>query len=130
MVHVDVGEIDRINILNASILGMHRAIMGLSATPEFIAVDGNRFKPYQDQPYACVIKGDARYLHIAAASVLAKTYRDELMKTLHDQYPSYGWDANKGYPTAQHRAALVKLGPTHHHRRSFRLLPEQLKLDL
>lgn len=130
VVHIDVGEIDRINILNASILGMHRAIMGLSTNPQFIAVDGNRFKPYRDLPHACVVKGDARYLHIAAASVLAKTYRDELMKTLHSVYPLYGWDANKGYPTAQHRAALAQMGPTPHHRRSFRLLPEQLKLDL
>jgi ribonuclease HII len=127
--HVMMEEIDQINILNASILGMHRSIENLNQQPEFIAIDGNRFKPYGRTPYECVVKGDGKYLHIAAASILAKTYRDEYMIRLHDEYPAYNWQQNKGYPTLEHRAAIRKYGPTIFHRRSFRLLPEQLRLD-
>lgn len=127
--HVMMDEIDQINILNASIMGMHRAIQQLSIQPQFISVDGNRFKPYGKVPYECVIKGDGKYLHIAAASILAKTARDEFMSQLHEEYPAYGWEKNKGYPTLEHRAAIKKYGPTPLHRKSFRLLPDQLKLD-
>lgn len=128
--HVMMDEIDKLNILNASILGMHRSIGMLTLKPEFIAIDGNRFKPYHRIPYQCVIKGDGRYLHIAAASVLAKTYRDAYMAELHLKFPAYNWAQNKGYPTAEHREAIRKYGPTSFHRTSFRLLPEQYKLDL
>ncbi len=128
--HVMMEEIDKINILNASILAMHRSIEQLSLPPEFIAIDGNRFKSFQSIPYECVVKGDGKYLHIAAASILAKTYRDDYMEQLHEEYPEYGWNRNKGYPTAHHREAIRELGPTPYHRRSFRLLPEQLKLSL
>ena len=121
-------EIDRINILNASILAMHRAVEQLSTTPEFLLIDGNRFKPYPHIPHACVIKGDGKYLSIAAASVLAKTYRDDYMMSLHQQYPQYGWDGNNGYPTQQHRDAISKYGTTPYHRLSFRLTDPQLKL--
>ena len=127
--HVMMDEIDQINILNASILGMHRAIESLNMQPQFIAIDGNRFKPYGKTPYECVIKGDAKYLHIAAASILAKTYRDEYMKKLDEKFPAYNWKKNKGYPTLEHRAAIRKHGPTPFHRRSFRLLPEQYRFD-
>lgn len=130
VVHVSMKEIDQINILNASILGMHRSIKDLKLKPQFIAVDGNRFKPFGKTPYECVVKGDAKFLHIAAASILAKTYRDAHMKMLHDQFPMYNWQKNKGYPTAEHRDAIRKYGPTDLHRKSFRLLPEQLKLKL
>lgn len=126
--HVMMDEIDQINILNASILGMHRSIKGLSKQPQFIAIDGNRFKPYGKVPYECVVKGDGKYLHIAAASILAKTYRDAYMANLHEEFPEYNWKKNKGYPTAEHRDAIRKYGPTPYHRRSFRLLPEQLRL--
>lgn len=125
VVHVMIDEIDAINILNASILAMHRAIEGLSEIPQFIAIDGNRFKPYQNIPHECVVKGDEKYLHIAAASILAKTYRDEFMKNLHRHYPEYNWKQNKGYPTRQHREAIRQYGPTIFHRRSFRLLAEE-----
>lgn len=127
--HVMMEEIDQVNILNASILAMHRAIDQLGTTPEFIAIDGNKFKPYQKIPYRCVIKGDAKYLHIAAASVLAKTYRDDFLAKLHEEYPAYNWKHNKGYPTQEHREAIKKFGPTPYHRRSFRLLPEQLRFE-
>ncbi len=130
VVAVEPEEIDQINILNASIIGMQRACDQLEPAPEFIAVDGNRFKPYKDVPYECVIKGDGKYMNIAAASVLAKTYRDELMAELAIDYPEYGWEQNKGYPTQKHRAAIQAHGPTPHHRKSFQLLPSQLKLDL
>lgn len=129
VVHVMMDEIDTINILNASILGMHRAIEGLSEIPEFIAVDGNRFKSYQDIPHECVVKGDAKYLHIAAASILAKTYRDEFMTNLHNHHPEYNWIQNKGYPTREHREAILKHGATLFHRQSFRLLAEPLTSD-
>ncbi|MEM7187629.1 MAG: ribonuclease HII [Bacteroidota bacterium] len=128
--HVMMDEIDQINILNASILGMHRSIDQLSVTPEFVAVDGNRFKPWGEIPFECVVKGDSKYLHIAAASILAKTNRDLYMEQLHQEFPAYQWSKNKGYPTAQHREAIQIHGPTPYHRKSFRLLPDQLKLDL
>ena len=126
--HIMMDEIDQINILNASILGMHHSISDLSPQPQFIAVDGNRFKPYHKIPYECVIKGDGKYLHIAAASILAKTYRDLYMTKLHEEFPMYNWKQNKGYPTQEHREAIKKYGPTPYHRKSFKLLPEQLKL--
>ena len=129
VVHVMMDEIDQINILNASILGMHRSIESLDKQPQFIAIDGNRFKPYGRTPYECVVKGDAKYLHIAAASILAKTYRDDYMTRLHDEYPAYNWRQNKGYPTLEHRSAIRKYGPTPFHRKSFRLLPEQFRFD-
>lgn len=128
--HVFMDEIDQFNILNASILAMHRCIDALSSTPDFIAVDGNRFKPYRDIPHACLIKGDANYLHIAAASILAKTYRDKYMNRIHQEFPMYNWKQNKGYPTREHREAIRKYGLTPYHRKSFRQLPEQLELAL
>lgn len=129
VVHVMMEEIDELNILNASILAMHRAIEGLSIIPEFIAVDGNRFKPFQNIPHECFIQGDGKYLHIAAASILAKTHRDELMGDLHRHYPHYNWKQNKGYPTAEHRNAILRHGITDFHRKSFQLLPKQLEID-
>jgi ribonuclease HII len=122
-------EIDTINILNASILAMHQAIDELKIIPEFIIVDGNRFKPYKDIPHQTVIKGDGKYLNIAAASVLAKTYRDEYMCQIHEEYPMYNWKQNKGYPTQEHRNAIRTYGITKYHRKSFRLFREQLKID-
>lgn len=124
---VDPSEIDEINILNASFLAMHRALDQLSLRPQCVLVDGNRFRSYRDLPFHCMIKGDGRYASIAAASILAKTYRDDYMKKLHEQFPQYGWKQNKGYPTAAHRAAIQQYGPTVHHRRSFRLLPEGIQ---
>jgi ribonuclease HII len=121
-------EIDKINILNASILAMHRALDNMGTEPHFIAVDGNRFKAYGSIPHKTEVKGDGRFLHIAAASILAKTHRDELMEDLHQAHPQYGWDRNAGYPTIQHRQAIRDFGITPHHRRTFRLLPEQLSL--
>lgn len=126
--HCSVEEIEQMNILNASIQAMHRALGKLTETPRHIAVDGNRFHSYKDIPHSCVIKGDGRFLNIAAASVLAKTYRDDQMKNLHENYPAYGWDKNKGYPTKAHREAIAKKGITPHHRKTFRLLPEQLQI--
>lgn len=126
--HVLMEEIDTINILNASILAMHRAIEQLTTLPEFIAVDGNKFKPFGSIPSKCVVKGDSKYLHIAAASVLAKTYRDEYMKKCHEEFPAYGWHQNKGYPTKAHREAIQRVGTTPYHRMSFKLLPEQYRL--
>tara|TARA_R100001369_G_C3291121_1_gene163915 strand:- start:330 stop:929 length:600 start_codon:yes stop_codon:yes gene_type:complete len=128
--HVMMNEIDEINILNASILAMHRSIEKLVLQPQFIAIDGNRFKPYGKTPFECVIKGDGKYLHIAAASILAKTERDAFMARIHKQHPEYNWKNNKGYPTKEHREAIKKLGATAYHRKSFKLLPEQLKLPL
>ncbi|WP_289061139.1 ribonuclease HII [uncultured Zobellia sp.] len=122
--HVFQEEIDAINILNASISAMHKAIEQLKTTPKFIIVDGNRFKPFKDIPHECIIKGDGKYMNIAAASVLAKTYRDAYMDMLHEEYPMYNWKKNKGYPTKEHRAAIKKYGITKYHRKSFRLLPE------
>ena len=108
---------------------MHKAIAGLSKTPALIAVDGNRFHPYEKIPHQCVIKGDGKYQNIAAASILAKTYRDDLMMELHRDYPHYAWDKNKGYPTKSHREGIRENGISPHHRKSFRLLPEQLQID-
>ena len=123
-------KIDEINILQASILAMHKAVDKLSLNPEHIIVDGNKFKPYKDIPHTTIVKGDAKYLSIAAASVLAKTYRDDYMLKLDEEFPNYFWKKNKGYPTKQHRDAIRKYGITSHHRKTFRLLPEQLKLEL
>lgn len=121
-------EIDSINILNASFKAMHLALDQLNMRPQFLLIDGNRFKPYQDLPFECIIKGDASYLSIAAASVLAKTYRDDLMQKLAGTYPGYGWTTNVGYPTLEHREGIKQLGITPYHRRSFTLLPQQLEL--
>lgn len=123
-------QIDEINILNASILGMHQALNQLHTRPEFILVDGNKFKPYSNIPHQCVIKGDATYLSIAAASILAKTYRDELMEQLHIEFPQYSWQENMGYPTKAHRAAIAQHDATIHHRKTFRLLPEKVQMSL
>ena len=128
--HVWQEEIDEINILNASILAMHKSVGNLNITPEFLIVDGNKFKPYDSIPHQTIVKGDSKYLSIAAASVLAKTYRDIYMDTIHEEYPMYNWKQNKGYPTKAHREAIKKYGITKYHRKSFRLLPEQLQLDL
>ncbi|GAA3649251.1 ribonuclease HII [Flavivirga jejuensis] len=128
--HVFQEEIDSINILNASILAMHKSIDELNKKPQFIIVDGNKFKPYNDIPFETIIKGDSIYLSIAAASVLAKTYRDLYMNIIDEEYPMYNWKQNKGYPTKEHRAAIKKYGVTKYHRKSFRLLPDQLKLDI
>ena len=127
---VDNNEIDKINILKASITGMHRAVDQLKIRPQHLLIDGNRFYPYPGIKHTCVIKGDGKYLSIAAASVLAKTHRDEFMLKLHEQYPQYDWNKNKGYPTKKHREGIVKSGTTPYHRKTFRLLDEQLKLDL
>ncbi|MEQ8706573.1 MAG: ribonuclease HII [Phaeodactylibacter sp.] len=121
---VSPGKIDEINILNASFLAMHRAIEQLDEVPEALLIDGNRFKPYEGIPHHCIIKGDGKYLSIAAASVLAKTYRDDYMMQIHEAYPYYDWAKNKGYPTKAHRAAIRAHGATPHHRQSFRLLPQ------
>lgn len=121
-------EIDKINILNASFLAMHRAIEQLSVKPQHLLIDGNRFKPYPGISHCCEIKGDGRYLSIAAASILAKTYRDDYMSTLHNKYPQYKWDENKGYPTKAHRAAIREFGTTPYHRMTFQLLERQLEL--
>jgi ribonuclease HII len=127
---VTAEEIDRINILNASILAMHRALDQLAVRPEAIIVDGNRFKPYHDLPHATIVKGDAKYQSIAAASILAKTYRDDYMNRLAEEYPQYDWRSNKGYPTRKHREAIRAFGITPYHRRSYHLLDDgQLSLD-
>ena len=127
---IDNHEIDKINILKASIKGMHRAVDRLGTRPGHLLIDGNRFYPYPGIKHTCIIKGDGKYLSIAAASVLAKTHRDEFMMKLHAEFPGYDWSSNKGYPTKKHREAIASLGVTPYHRRSFRLLDEQLKLDL
>ena len=127
---VTAEEIDKINILNASILAMHRALDALKVQPEAIIVDGNRFKPYNDVPYTTIVKGDGKYLSIAAASILAKTYRDDYMKTIAEEYPQYDWKSNKGYPTNKHRAAIKKYGISPYDRKSVTLLPpEELSID-
>ncbi|MFK7814470.1 MAG: ribonuclease HII, partial [Maribacter sp.] len=128
--HIYPEKIDEINILNASILAMHRAIDQLKVTPEFILVDGNKFKSYKDIPHECIIKGDSKFMSIAGASVLAKTARDLYMEELHKKYPMYNWKQNKGYPTKEHREAIRKYGITKYHRKSFRQLPEQFTLKL
>ena len=121
-------EIDKINILQASILAMHNTISQLSPKPDFLLIDGNRFNPYPGIPHKCIVKGDATYMSIAAASILAKTHRDEYMSAIAKEYPQYGWERNKGYPTRDHRAAIAAHGTTPHHRLSFRLLDPQLSL--
>ena len=125
---VEAEEIDRINILNASFLAMHRAVGALSVKPDFLLVDGNRFKPYPGIPHTCIVKGDGKMMSIAAASILAKTHRDEYMRRIAGEYPQYGWDLNKGYPTKSHRDAIARYGVSPYHRRSFRLLDTQLSL--
>lgn len=121
--HIMMKKIDRINILNASILAMQKSIESLAIKPQHIAVDGNRFKSFNNIPFNCIIKGDGKYLHIAAASILAKTYRDAYMNQIHNEFPMYNWKKNKGYPTKEHREAIKKFGITKYHRKSFRLLP-------
>ena len=127
---VSPAEIDEINILNASFLAMHRAIKNLTIKAELLIIDGNRFNPYPKIPHECIIKGDGKFMSIAAASVLAKTYRDDLMKELDLNFPDYHWKKNKGYPTKQHRKAIAKFGTNIHHRKTFQLLPTQLTLSL
>jgi ribonuclease HII len=122
-------EIDEVNILNASFLAMHRALDQLLQQPAHLLIDGNRFRPYQEVPHTCIIGGDGKYLSIAAASVLAKTYRDDHMKQLHEQFPQYDWASNKGYPTRRHREAIMQYGISPFHRKSFRLTDEQLLID-
>lgn len=123
-------KIDEINILQASILAMHHSIEKLSIMPEHIIVDGNKFKPFKNIPHTTVIKGDAKFMSIAAASVLAKTHRDAFMQKINSEFPNYCWNQNKGYPTKKHRAAIREFGATLYHRKTFKLLPEQLKLNL
>lgn len=127
--NIEPDIIDEINILNASIRAMQECITKLEPVPHYIIVDGNRFKPVNNIPYSCIVKGDSKFLSIAAASVLAKTYRDEYMNRIHEEYPMYNWKKNKGYPTVEHREAIRKYGITKYHRKSFRLLPDQLELD-
>lgn len=136
VVHIMMDKIDELNILHASIFGMHESIKGLSTSPNFIAVDGNKFKPFLlcdhqkevEIPHQCIVKGDAKYLNIAAASILAKTHRDEFMAKIHKEFPAYNWKKNKGYPTKEHRAAIREFGATPYHRKSFKLLPDQLEI--
>ena len=123
-------EIDEINILNASFLAMHRAIDQLSITPEALLIDGNRFNRYKKIPHECMIKGDGRFLSIAAASILAKTYRDEYMEKIHLEHPEFDWNKNKGYPTKKHRDIIQQIGATKYHRQSFNLIDKQYKLDV
>lgn len=125
----DQREIDNINILKASIMAMHKAIRGLSVTPEFLIIDGNKFINYENIPHQTIVKGDSKYKSIAAASVLAKTYRDDFMRDLHLEFPHYNWIKNVGYPTKEHKEAINKYGITDYHRRSFRLFSNQLKID-
>ena len=126
---VDNNEIDKINILNASVKAMHSAIEQLKIRPEHILVDGNRFKSYQNIPHTCIIKGDGKYMSIAAASILAKTFRDEFMRDIHIKHPEYHWDRNKGYPTILHRKAIAESGITKYHRKTFKLLSTQKKIN-
>lgn len=121
-------EIDKVNILNASFWAMHRAVEQLKIMPQHLLIDGNRFKKCKDLPHSCIVKGDSLFYSIAAASILAKTYRDEWMERLDNEFPGYGWKKNKGYPTADHRAAIRSQGISPYHRKSFRLLPEQMEL--
>lgn len=127
--HVYVQKIDEVNILNASILAMHKSIEQLNNKIEFISVDGNKFKEFKRIPHQTIVKGDGQFLNIAAASVLAKTYRDTYMKTIHKEFPMYNWIQNKGYPTNEHREAIKKYGITKYHRKSFKLLPDQLTFE-
>jgi ribonuclease HII len=125
---VDNNEIDKVNILNASFFAMNRSVDQLLTIPELLLIDGNRYKPHNNIPFECIIKGDGKYLSIAAASILAKTYRDEYMVTLGKQFPDYQWHQNKGYPTGAHREAIKKIGLSDYHRKTFRQLPEQLSI--
>ncbi|WP_447637949.1 ribonuclease HII [Flavobacterium microcysteis] len=127
--HIEPEIIDKVNILNASIHAMQESIKKLNPIPNYIIVDGNRFKPVTNIPHSCIIKGDSKYLSIAAASILAKTYRDDYMNKIHEEFPMYNWKQNKGYPTKEHREAIKKYGATKYHRMSFRLLPEQLEIE-
>lgn len=129
MTHVCQSIIDEINILNASIKAMQECVVKLNPSPLHLIVDGNRFKPIQNIPHTCIIKGDSKYMSIAAASVLAKTHRDEFMCRIHKEFPRYNWKQNKGYPTSEHREAIRKYGVTKYHRLSFRLLPEEIELE-
>ncbi len=126
---VDHEEIDQINILNASFLAMHRALDQLQIRPQYLSIDGNRFKAYQDIQHTCVVKGDGKYLNIAAASILAKTHRDEHMEKLHDEFPQYNWKSNKGYPTVAHRSAVLSVGASPYHRKTFNVSSPQLVID-
>lgn len=126
---VSAKEIDKINILNASFLAMHRAVDQLTVRPDFLIIDGNRFRPYDKIPHQCIVKGDGKYMSIAAASVLAKTYRDDYMNSIDKDYPMYLWKQNKGYPTKAHRDAIKSFGPCEHHRMSFTLIDPQLELQ-
>ena len=128
VVEVSPQEIDQVNILNASFLAMHRSIDQLKTQPELLLIDGNRFNPYQDVPFECIVKGDGKYLSIAAASILAKTHRDRIMEEAAKEYPGYGWETNAGYPTKKHREAIKEIGITPLHRMSFKLIPDQLDL--
>lgn len=123
-------EVDQLNVLQASITGMHRSIRNMKIVPEYIIVDGNKFREYRNIPYQTIVKGDAKYMSIAAASVLAKTYRDDFMKKIHLEFPEYNWKKNKGYPTKEHRNAIKEFGITKYHRKTFRLVPVQLKLNV
>ena len=128
--HVFPEKIDEINILNASILAMHKSLKKINSSIKFIIVDGNKFKPFRNIPYKTIVKGDEKYLSIAAASILAKTIRDEYMNKIHEEFPQYGWNKNKGYPTKEHKLAILKYGISKYHRKSFRLIDDQLKLKL
>jgi ribonuclease HII len=130
VIHLGSEIIDQINILNASIRAMQESVSFLNPKPEYLIVDGNRFKALLDIPYSTIVKGDAKYLSIAAASVLAKTYRDDFMEAIDSEFPMYNWKKNKGYPTIEHRNAIREYGTSIHHRKSFKLLPEQLKLEV
>ena len=125
---VNEKEIDKINILNASFLAMHRAIDQLKVTPESLLIDGNRFKKHKNIPHTCIVKGDSKFLNIAAASILAKTYRDDFMDEIHNEFPMYNWIQNKAYGTLQHRKAIIQFGDCKYHRKSFQLIPKQLSL--
>jgi ribonuclease HII len=127
---VSESEIDRINILQATYRAMHQAVKGLKTAPHLLLIDGNRFKPYPSIPHQCFVKGDGRFASIAAASILAKTYRDAYMQQLHREFPQYAWDKNKGYGTATHRQAIAQYGICHYHRKSFNIIPRQLSFDV
>lgn len=129
VIEVQAEEIDKINILQASFTAMHRCVDGLKMKPELLLIDGNRFRPYDGISHECIVKGDGKFLSIAAASILAKTHRDEMMANLAVEYPQYGWERNAGYPTKAHRAAIAEFGTTPWHRNSFKLLPEQKTID-
>ena len=123
-------EVDQLNVLQASITGMQRSISNMKIIPEYIIVDGNKFKPFKDIPFKTIVKGDAKFMSIAAASILAKTYRDDFMEKIHKEFPVYNWKKNKGYPTKEHRKAIQEHGITKYHRKTFKLLPSQLKLEI